>query len=253
MGKELATVDTKGFLVLTKDLDELKGIVAANLGTGQVSPFELDQLKLPAGGGKSWDIPTLSGTQSEKTVDAIIVAWNDCRGYWPGEFGGSEPPVCSSNDSVTGYGEPGGVCRDCPLAEFGSSGKGQACKEMRRLYLLMPGELFPIRLTLPPTSIKACSRFFLRLSSKMIPHWNIVARLGLEEKRNATNIPYSVVTFEAVAQLNDEEIARVEGYREMLKPLLATSAPVEGKEYFTDREPAEADVSFTEGEPTEAE
>ena len=49
--------------------------------------------------------------------------------------------LCRSNDMKTGEGEPGGDCRKCPLAKFGSArdgeGKGTACSEFYNFPVLV--------------------------------------------------------------------------------------------------------------------
>jgi hypothetical protein len=52
------------------------------------------------------------------------------------------------------------ICKLCPFAKFGSvgdfglSGRGQACNELRRLLFWKPDTKFPMIVTLPPTSIR---------------------------------------------------------------------------------------------------
>ena len=58
---------------------------------------------------------------------------DDCQGL---EF---------SFDGVTGIGNPGGNCQNCPYNKFGSGeGQSKLCKNKRMLYMLREGELFPI-------------------------------------------------------------------------------------------------------------
>ena len=47
-------------------------------------------------------------------------------------------------------------CAECPLNQWGSgNGRGKACKDLRRLIVLVEGWSMPAIMTLPPTSVKA--------------------------------------------------------------------------------------------------
>ena len=55
---------------------------------------------------------------------------------------------------MTGVGIPGGDCENCPYNQYGSGeGKSKACKNKRYLYVIREGEIFPIILSLPASSL----------------------------------------------------------------------------------------------------
>ncbi len=212
---------------LAEDADEIRALVADNLGDfAQLSPFDLPSISMPAAGGTSWTIPTLTGEESRDTLDGIIVAWTPSRAYWEGDFAGSEPPQCSSRDAVTGEGDPGGLCVDCPWAEWksDSKGRGQACKQMTRLLLLQPQSTLPLLLTLAPTSIKNWRQYGTKLLDARVPYWSAVTSIGLVGDANPEGIKYSKATFKALEILDGEVAAKAKAYSQMFIPVLKSQA-----------------------------
>jgi hypothetical protein len=161
----------------------------------------------------------------------VIIHAADARRYWAegldGGASGGKPPDCASDDAVTGYGDPGGVCRRCPLGEFGSDtkgGRGQACKQARLLFVLLPGELLPAVVSLPPTSLKSARSYFLQRASKGIPFYGIVTRFRLETEKNKDGIAYSRVAMEQAGdRLTTEEVAKLRALRDAYAPLFAAT------------------------------
>ena len=224
MGKEVAKVEPGGFLAFKNDA-EVKAVIDANIGAGvSVSPLELERTKLPTGGGQAWQL----GDDVAKTFDCIIAAWHNCRGYWPGEFGSNTPPQCSSPDGITGYGDPGGACRNCPHDWKNDRNSGQpTCKEKIRLFLIREGRVLPTMLSLPVMSIKPFRAYMLELTSSHVKiYHDVVTRIGLSAEKNQGGINFSAATFEFVEALSGEMRAKVRAYAESIAPLMAT--PVTG-------------------------
>ena len=213
--KTTALALAEAFPILVKEPAEIKAIMDANLAGGQMTAFDFDRVTIPPAGGRMWNVPTLDGGEASETeVIGIIGHWQDVRAYWPGEFAGGEPPSCSSEDARLGVGDPGGNCQACGLAAFGSDkdARGQACKQMRRLYIIRPGQLLPLVLTLPPSSLRAVRQFFVRLTSAQMPYWAVIAGVGLEAAANKQGIKYSKATFRVVRVLTDDEATRITAY-----------------------------------------
>ena len=120
-------------------------ILRSNLGGEKISEFDLQQIKIPTGGGLSWTIPSVSGERTSPSVEGIIVAVAPRRAYWESSDLSGNPPDCASRDLITGRGNPGGACELCEFAQFGSAdnGAGKACKETRQVFLLTPGSQTP--------------------------------------------------------------------------------------------------------------
>ena len=198
-----------------------------NTGGEKLSPFDLDRIKVPAGGGTMWTVPSLTGDQEVKELSGIIVYWKSTRAYWPGSYeGGSAPPDCSSNDGKVGQGSPGGECAVCPYAQYGSAkngtGKGQACKQTRLLFIAQSTSLLPAVLTVPPTSIKPCSKYFLSLAGQARPYYSVVTSIGLTKDKNDTGIVFSQCTFRVAEILGSEEIIKMANFASSLAPLFAS-------------------------------
>jgi len=234
--QKLLPAKTEDFPVLAMEAADFKEkfeIVRENLGGRQISPLDLDRVKVPAGGGKVWELPTLDGEVKAATEwDGVIIAWRDIRVFWADKYeGGGVPPDCVSDDGVTGKGAPGGACRDCPLAVFGtavkedgSQGRGQACQAKAQLFVLVAGSWLPTVLTAPPTSITPIRRYLTRLASRALPFYGVMTRFGLEPDKSADGFAFSKVLPTAVAPLADDQRKRARAYSKQFAPLVATIA-----------------------------
>jgi hypothetical protein len=232
MKKETAIeVADTGYLVLQKDSNIVE-IVEENLGSEGVSAYDLDRVKIPAGGATAFEVPTLEGEESIKEIEGIIIFWKTARAYWPEKFNGeNNPPQCSSVDGEVGQGTPGGYCSKCPLAQFGSAdnGKGQACKQMRQLFIVRENDILPLVLTLPPTSIKPAKQYFMRLASKGIKYTHAVTRITLEKAKSGEGITYSKAAFALVKQLEPAVCTKIDAFTESIRPMLETVAVENGE------------------------
>jgi hypothetical protein len=242
MSKELTVqqpTPVTALRVLNADsnLELVQAAIAENVGAGGITEFDFDRIKIPAGGGLSFNVTTLEGEDSEKTITGVIVLARDARAFWQkslDEGGGNQPPDCHSNDGITGIANPGvnagGDCTKCPLAQFGSDtkvvngatvqGRGQACKAIRQLFILRGDSLLPVVLALPPTSLKAAKQYMLRLAGQGVPYWAAITKIGLENAQNGGGIKYSKATFAFAGLLNEEQKAKAKLYSDMLKPLV---------------------------------
>jgi len=226
--EETAVVSAGDYAVLQADAKEIAAIISDNVGPGGITEFDLDRIKVPPGGGRSWEITDEhGGIDSTSALEGVIVAWRDVRAYWSKsiEEGGTDsPPDCSSVDAMTGVGSPGGDCASCPLAEFGTSsrgsGRGQACRSMRTLFLLRPGELLPVVVVVPPSSLKFVRKTFLRLASRRQHFTSVVMRLKLEADKNADGIAFSRIAMQPILSLTPEESTQMRAYGDSLAPTI---------------------------------
>jgi len=238
----LALVGDSEFAILKSDPGAIQELLDENMGAAGLNIGLLDRVAMPAGGGTVWAVPTLEGDEPAETIEGVIIYKQDIRGYYDTPYtGGHEPPTCSSQDTKTGVGDPGGDCRQCPHAQFGTSmnadgtqGKGQACSERIRLFLLTAGITVPQMIVLPPTSLQAARKYFLRLASKGegIPYYGVVTRLKLEKDKNDGGIEYSKVHLSVASLLSSEQRAAFKELNEVFKPKLLT-LPVGGGDFST--------------------
>lgn len=200
-----------------------------------VNEFSLARVGIPAGGGTTWEVPRLGGTEPAKELQGVVVFFKNSRSYWVDPYeGGNEPPDCSANDAkhATSNGEveiPATLdengkllCETCGFAEWGStktgSGRGQACKLTRQLFLIVPDRMLPIVVNLPPTSLKRASKYFLELADFGKDYKRIITKVSLE-KTSGKGVPdYSVAAFAAGEDLEPEVADLLGNYADALRP-----------------------------------
>jgi hypothetical protein len=204
---------------LTLNQDEIDKVLAAfakNFPKGAISEFDLPRIKVSPGTAL-WLIPALEGDETAASVTGVILHVRDARAYFKSRDGGNVPPDCSSRDGETGHGSPGGICADCPLSQWESAdnGRGQACRATKQLFLLRGESHFPELLTLPPTSIRPLSQYFLKLVTQGVEHHHCIMRIDLEKMQNAQGKPYGRASIKFLRRLTEEEIARCETWTAM--------------------------------------
>lgn len=210
--------------------------------------FSLDRVKLPAGGGIAFEIPSAEGEEAEmsKDITGVIVFNHPAFAYYVDKYtGGNNPPDCGSFDGVKGIGTPGGICAECPYNRFGSGeGQSKACKNKRMLYILREGELFPVMLSLPTGSLKSFTNYVKSQLSKGRKLNQVVTKISLKKASNASGISFSQAVFTFVRTLNPDEkeaVAAVTGtvkdYAANLNP--ATVTDVNDAVPFVDTETGE--------------
>jgi len=180
-----------------------------------------ERVKIPSGGATMYEMPTDDGdeTESVKVYSAVILHQHALNAFYSNKYtGGSNPPDCASIDGKTGVGDPGGDCATCHLNQYGSGENGaKACKNRRRLYMLRPGELFPLLLSLPTGSLKAFAKYIKQQLSKGRRLNAVVTRFGLKKVTNAGGIAYSQATFALDRVLTPEEHAQILKLSEQIK------------------------------------
>jgi len=219
--------------------DDLAEVLAENLGGDQMTQFDFDRVKMPTGGAVNWEIPTLDGPTAAPVIEGVIVKWATVRTYWvrtpdDPESSGDAPPDCSSPDGHLGYGmygvgsdlHPSGECQDCPMSQWESKpgGRGQACKQSRLLFMLLPGAILPTTVSLPPTSLSAARSYMTRLTSQGISYYGVVTKIRLEKAQNAGGQKYSKAVLEKGDTLDDAARDLAREYGRQLSQMLAATA-----------------------------
>ena len=213
------------FAVSKLDPQEALATLRENAGVSGFNVFDLMRISVPAGKQTLWEIPSTRGDPiSSKEIEGIAIHLADKRAYWKDEYSGEgAPPDCTSDDLRRGVGDPGGDCQQCPFSVFGSDpkgGRGQACKQVRQLFILLRNSKIPSVLQLPPTSLKACRQFFLQLGNEGIPYWAVVMKFGIQKKTNAANQPYSVVVPRVHREIDPSARERIAAYRKAIAPMV---------------------------------
>lgn len=223
--------------------------------------FMAPKIKLPSGG---LDVFIAGdGDTMKPGFDAIVVISQMSRAFWPSKSANGLPPLCASADSAVGWlndspdkeqlraalsatsrhpgltsldsGHAGPyACDRCPLSGWGTAadgGRGQACKALRRLVLLIDGWTTPAIMTLPPTSAKIWDLYASsRARTPGHSYFTVRTRFDLERKANAAGTQYSVVKLSVAAPLTDAETSAVLGIRAQYADLVR-SMEIEPAEY----------------------
>lgn len=234
----LAVVDPGGYLALNHTPSEVGAIIADNLGGQDLTEFDLARVKVPSGGATTWEIPSLGGMEPAKTLSGIVVHWKLTRAYWAPDADSGTPPACRSDDAITGVGEPGGSCKTCPLAQFGTAvddkgqpAPGQACNAKEIWFMLRPGSYLPIVVALPATSLKAAKNYRVsQLASAGIRLPSVVTEITLTPSKNAKGDSYATVVPSVGGMLDPDEAARAMAYAAELRPIFDAAAAAVGAE-----------------------
>lgn len=223
--QELAT--TTSYAIMDTDPREVAEALREATGGQAVSPFDLDIIKVPSGqGAPMWMVPTPDGDTAVKSLDGVVIAQRTVRAYWSSgieESGGGSPPDCSSQDGITGVGDPGGDCATCPFAQFGSdrSGRGQACKANLLLFTMTEDSVIPLVVKVPPSSIQPVRKFMLRLAGFRTPMWGAVVSLTLQKAKNAAGIDYFQIAPSLASRLSEQDAATMRRVKDELGPVLS--------------------------------
>ena len=241
-------VKAQTFAIAAIEQPDLKEIVTENLaGMGRI---QFERVKMPSGGGLSFEVADENGEPAAASeITGVIVDRYPVNAYWPDKFAGAKnPPACVAMDGHNGAGEPGGLCSKCPHNQWGSDdeGRGKACKNLHRIYVLPSGDVLPLLIALPPTSISNFNAYMMRLTSKAKkPYWAVVTKIKLEKASNAAGISYSRAVFSKTEDVPAEQLTALKAYIEDLKPLMR-AVEIVADDYAVE---AEADSATADAEP----
>lgn len=239
MGTDLVPLgDESPFALLRMAPNDAHDLLRDALGGESLKISDLDRVKVPSGGGTTWELPTLDGEKAVKEIEGVIIHRATRRAYWeyamedrPDDDDGR--PQCSSSDGELGVGEPGGACATCPYNEFESDikgGPGKACKEMRQLFVLTPDDILPLVVTIPPASLANVKAYLLRLLRAQLSPSDVVTKITLTKAENNNKIKFSKVTLERSANLEPDARLRVREYATMMAPAFEQAARVDREE-----------------------
>lgn len=219
--KSLTVVDQVNLPALNDDLaeaiaEEMDGLT-----------IEFDRVRIPSGGGLAFEIPGDDPDNPElaKEIVGVIVDQHPVNAYWAMKYSGeNNPPDCSSMDGKVGttVDDQQRVCDTCPYNQWGSDedGRGKACKNMRRIYILPEGEMFPLLLTLPPTSLKNFANYLAkRVIANGYRSHNVLTKVTLKKAVSSGGITYSQANFSLAGVLSKEDAAKIAEYAQAIKAI----------------------------------
>lgn len=192
-------------------------------------------------------------------ISQIVKAW------WPAKELSSTPPLCSSHDGKLGYfsdlddkqqmedaarylmPHPAITllqekdqefpevfeCQGCPMNAWGTApggGRGKACRERRRLLVVMDGFQSPVIFSLPPTSVRQFDTFASGLKARGRDYYGVRVKIGLMSQKSG-GYTYGVTTFMAEGPIGSIEEARaVVSLRQQYADLIRTM-PIQPDEF----------------------
>ncbi len=228
--------DDSKYPVLSTPQEELMEIVSDALAPGEkLGIGDLTRIKVPAGGGTQWLIPSLSTGEDEavKELRGVIISRATRRGLWVKEFeGGNERPDCASIGGLVGSINDesdatltipdGQACASCPYNEFetATKGSGKACKETRQLFMFVEGELLPIMLNIPPGSLKNAKQYFVGLLKAGLKSGGVETVMKLIKVPSAGGIDYAQVVFTVGNILSPEAARKMKEYGDAISPAI---------------------------------
>lgn len=155
----------------------------------------------------------------EKVQSFTGIILDQCRAnaWWKKSYdegGSGNPPDCFSPDGIAPkFCElpQAESCAKCEKNEYETAekGKGKACKNTKRVHILMDGQLLPLRLTLPPSNLRQIDTYISLLTSRAIPYQIAITEFTLAKAQNNDGIEFSLLGLHTkkVLDLNNEEEA----------------------------------------------
>jgi hypothetical protein len=215
----LAVQEKSGYLSLanfdfTTDISEV--LDGMNISFGKIK-IQTGAYEVPDEDGDADTVPEFNG---------VILFNHALNMFYKTDYtGGNMPPDCGSFDGKNGTGDPGGNCKKCKLNQFGTAkdGKGKACKNRQRVYILREGEMFPMVFSLPTGSLSGFGKYLTAQLSKGRRPSQYVTRFSLKRAQSSEGKPYSQAQFSVDRVLSAEEHALITKLAEQVKNYALTA------------------------------
>jgi len=228
--QETAVATITEYAILSSDEGgaRLADIMSINMGGADTTftQFDLDRIGMPSGDMARFAVPTLDEPDYLASFEGVIIAQRQNRSYWsdPQPRKGAQPD-CFSDDGITGHGNPGGACMECPLAVWGSDpkGGGQACKLTNPLFIVRPDDILPVMLNVPPSSLKPLQQYRLNLTKRRKEIDSVVTRFELEKATSQSGIDFYVIKLSYVEDVPVEHRPAFRSYGKTLEDMLRRS------------------------------
>jgi hypothetical protein len=208
-------------------------------------PLSYPVLKIVHQGNASFAYPEESGLPPVREFVGVIVHIDPARVWWKKSFsesGGGAMPDCFSRDLL----RPDPACEDpvsktcaaCPNNQWGSDvkpdgslGKGKACRETRRVFVIPSGHVVPYVMLLTPSNLKPLSKYLTSLGDAKVARPQMVAtKFKSMNVPNADGVKYTEVAFEMVGKLSPASVLEILGFKQMIEGSVANAAPVTKEE-----------------------
>lgn len=236
------------------------------------------RIKFPSGGLAAFS--TNDGDVIKPPFTAIVAVSQKARAWWPSKDTAGLPPLCASPDGARGIFDDAADdqikaalkwpvrhpalsalsdakgpwdCATCPMAQWGSgSGRGMACKSLRRLIILLQGWSMPAIITLPPTSVKVFDMYAsARARERGQAYFTCWSKFELEKTKNSQGIEYALLKLSVAKPLTEAEIAAVLEVRAQYAALVR-SMGIDASDYAAEAEGNGRRVDESTGEIIDA-
>lgn len=212
MTKKETALTTPGSFVIPQMPKEM--IEALHKEMKGLPTMRLPTIKIPSGGGISFEIPTEDPTNPDtaKELVGVLVYHHSVNRYYLKSMAESsgEAPDCWSPDGEEGFTKENLhlKCASCPLNEFGSDPKGgKACSNRRRLYVMFEDSFLPSIIEVPPASLKNLTPYiYANYALRGRPTSSIITKFTLKKAKSKAGIDYSEINFTFVSDLSPEMI-----------------------------------------------
>lgn len=217
-------------------------LMADILGDETLEMRNLPTVKCPPGDADAFTYTAGGRNISTKRIKGFMVHYVAQRAFWSNPDPSNSPPNCASTDNkkadpgglfaAGSQDNPTGLCANCPMSQKGTDLKGgrmPACKEQRRLFVVLKGLLLPIIIAAPPSSIGGLKDFLVSMAMAQQGWWLVPLEFSLEKATSAAGQTFNkivVAADEEAVPLGENEIEAVEAYREYVKELVTTQPPV---------------------------
>jgi len=224
MGKQTKALVKRGesnFAII--DDPEAKEVMLGAFDQLGLSNFQLNRIRIPAGGMTAWEIESLEGTTVEQELEVVVLAMKGNQKSWWAvpmeEAGGGAPPSCSSSDARTGFGvntlDPDAkhgehACQECAWNQFGSArngGNGKDCSDFALLFFFTQGSRIPSLLLVPATSLRKLQSYVLKLIDAGKRMEGCITTMKLAKATSQSGITYSQLDLSWRADLDEEAAA----------------------------------------------
>lgn len=213
-------------------------------GLGSIT---FDTVKVPSGGGLAFEIPSddPNNPDTAKEIEGVVVFRQNTNAYFASAYTGeSVQPDCSSMDGKVGYDLDGHPCNcaECPRNKFVDGHKG--CTNKVSLYILQDGALLPLRVVVPPSSIKPLTEYVKRL----VIHGKKLAwvRTGitLVKEKSRGGMTFSKMVFTKKGDLTAEEIQQTAEMTAFVKEIVGRRGNADTEAEFTEITEADGELPF---------
>lgn len=226
-GKELTPYES-AFPMITKDNSNIIEAMKNNLENEEMTKRDMfTVIPNPKGGDEEWALRTPAGKKLFEEIDCVILYVGTERALFEGDYeeGSKEPPLCSSQNGKIGVGDPGGRCSDCPEAEFGPDNLPPRCSQKKPIYILAPdiNPIMPVMIYVTGPSFGSLRKYNIDLMHWGINVFDVKTQLTLKRGKTKNNQPASIIQFESVGNMKDEDPAahaKLVAYRDSLMPFI---------------------------------